>query len=93
MDSVFEAWEVEIFGDDFVGEWKHQILMPCDFPVSGRCFIESDCLNRHGLLCQMTGGREFFPELSCCLPDERVIKQTALSSAIRMKKRVLESTQ
>ena len=93
VDAFLDARKVEIIGSHGTGEREHQILMPGDFPVGGRSFVESDGLDGHGSLTEMTGRDERLLELDCGFPDERLVEQASLSGAIFLKQGFLKRVQ
>ena len=70
------------------GKWKHQVLVPGDFPVGGGRFVESDGLDGHCVFREVAGEREFALESECGVPDDRVVEQAAFTSAVFLEQGV-----
>lgn len=63
VDALFDGRDRESGRGDAFCEGKHQVLMPCDLPIRGGCFIESDGLDRNGARGKMAGCDEIMFEV------------------------------
>ena len=77
VDAVFFGGQIEAGGGDGTRERKHHVLMPGDFPVRARGFVEGDGLDGGGVVGQVAGGGEFATKLDDDVADNGKIETAA----------------